>query len=249
MRPGQPETWGGSRLSHKEVLLSWGSWTEELACYVVPSDHGEEIAVITVVWTLRRKTSKFATATTRPPGKHLRWSVKPWASGGPVAGSARHPLDDSPSPDRRRSAWSDGDSPMCRIATRRSVCTEDSLEGSLKCHQSWAISCQNGCRLPEIHKGYDRNEELKRRLQSWEAREVHDLIGRVFGEQHTGQQAAMKNKVKPQTEVQRGKRACAWAPISKAVGRWRSCGGHGGPQESVDHSSDSKKLRQRHTVQ
>ena len=50
-------------------------------------------------------------------------------------------------------------------------------------------------------------------MQLWEAGEVHDLSGRIPGQQHTGQQ-------QPQTEEQRGKRACALAArasISKAV--------------------------------
>ena len=29
--------------------------------------------------------------------------------------------------------------------------------------------------------------KLKRRLQLWEAGEVHDLVGRILGQQHTGQ--------------------------------------------------------------
>ena len=31
------------------------------------------------------------------------------------------------------------------------------------------------------------NAELKRHPQLWEAGEVHDLIGRILGQQHTGQ--------------------------------------------------------------
>ena len=39
--------------------------------------------------------------------------------------------------------------------------------------------------------------------------EVHDLVGRILGQQHTGQQTREKKTVQPQTEEQRGKRACA----------------------------------------
>ena len=49
---------------------------------------------------------------------------------------------------------------------------------------------------------------------------MHDLIGRILGQQYTGQQIVEKKRMKPQTEEQRGKRACsltARGSISKAM--------------------------------
>ena len=37
--------------------------------------------------------------------------------------------------------------------------------------------------------------------------EVVDIIGRILGEEHTGQQNSGRKKMQPQTEEQRGKRA------------------------------------------
>ena len=80
----------------------------------------------------------------------------------------------------------------------------ESLEGALKGHQSWELRTL----LAEVPKGPDRNSEIKkRRLQLWEAGKVHDLIGRILGQQHTGPQE--KKTLRPQTAEQRGKRACA----------------------------------------
>ena len=54
------------------------------------------------------------------------------------------------------------------------------------------LSVQNCCgRNPN---GCDRNEEMQRRLQMWEAGEAHDLFGRVLGQQHARQQAAAKDE-------------------------------------------------------
>ena len=49
---------------------------------------------------------------------------------------------------------------------------------------------------------------------------VHDLVGRILGQQHTGQQSREKKPCRPQTEEQRGNRACALAArgsMSKAM--------------------------------
>ena len=60
----------------------------------------------------------------------------------------------------------------------------------------------------EVPDGSDRNTELMRRVQLLEAVDVHDLMGRIQGQQHTGQQSRAKKTIQPQTEEQRGKRAC-----------------------------------------
>ena len=75
---------------------------------------------------------------------------------------------------------------------------------------------------------------------------MDDLIGRNFGEQHTGPRNT-ERKTQPQTQQQGGKRACAFTArgsISKARIGWRSCCGHGRTQEAMDCSSDSPKFSQ-----
>ena len=96
------------------------------------------------------------------------------------------------------------------IVSRCATGWAESLEGALKGHQSWDILWRRWLRilLAEVPKGPDRNSEIKkRRPQLWEAGKVHDLIGRILGQQHTGPQE--KKTLRPQTAEQRGKRACA----------------------------------------
>ena len=83
--------------------------------------------------------------------------------------------------------------------------------------------CRYRCRLlpAGIPKGHDGNAELKkRRLQLWEATQMHELIGRILGQHHTEQQNRDQRPRPPQTEEQKGKRACALTArgsISKAM--------------------------------
>ena len=54
----------------------------------------------------------------------------------------------------------------------------------------------------------------------WETGEISELIGRVLGPQHSGLLRRRKRTMQPQTDEQRGKRACALTargPISKAM--------------------------------
>ena len=63
-------------------------------------------------------------------------------------------------------------------------------------------------------------ETWKLRLQLWETGEISELIGRVLGQQHSGLLRKRKRTMEPQTDEQRGKRACALTargPISKAM--------------------------------
>ena len=123
------------------------------------------------------------------------------------------------------------------IALRHSYATAwaESLEGALSGHQYWATLCRH--RLPLVaggssHKGQDGNAELTRRLQLWEAVKVLDLPGGVLDQQHTAQQNREKKTRQPQTEEQRGKRACG--PHGQGINqqsrertrRWSSSG-HG----------------------
>ena len=87
--------------------------------------------------------------------------------------------------------------------------------------QSWITLCRYRCRLllAEVPKGLQRNAEVKRRLQLWEAGEVHDLIGRILGNT-LGNNTGEKNTTRPQTKEHRGDRVCAFTAkrsISKAV--------------------------------
>ena len=85
------------------------------------------------------------------------------------------------------------------IGSRYAVAWAESLEGALHRHQTWAVLCRYRCRLllADIPKGHDRNAELKRRLQMWEASQMHELISRILGQQHTGQQ---NREQKPATD-------------------------------------------------
>ena len=86
--------------------------------------------------------------------------------------------------------------------------------------------CRYRCRwlLAEVPRGSDRNAELKLRLRPWEADEVSELIAKTLGQQHSGPLRRRKQVMQPQTDEQRGKRACALTArrsISKAVkGVW-----------------------------
>ena len=134
------------------------------------------------------------------------------------------PLDDSPAPDR----------PMREVSVRK---TDVHLLQELCRAQQWrsavvsyhdtprAILCRYWCRLllAEISDGCDRNEELKRRRQTREAGEVHDLNEKVLGQKHIRHQAAGKRHTKLQTEEQRGKRASAFTArgsTNKAMKGW-----------------------------
>ena len=98
----------------------------------------------------------------------------------------------------------------------------ESLEGAICEHQSWAVLCRYRFRLllAEEAKGSDRNAESKLRLQLWEVGEISELVGRVLVQQHSGPLRRRKRTMQLQTDVQRGKRACALTvrgSISKAM--------------------------------
>ena len=61
---------------------------------------------------------------------------------------------------------------------------------------------------------------MKLRLRLWEAGEVSELISKILGQQNSGPLRARKRVMQPQTDEQRGKRACALTArgsISKAM--------------------------------
>ena len=84
-------------------------------------------------------------------------------------------------------------------------------------------SAVDRCRLllAEVPKITYRNAELKLRLRLWEAGDVNELISKMFGQQHSGPLRRRKRVMQPQTDEQRGKRACAMTArgsiISKAM--------------------------------
>ena len=151
-------------------------------------------------------------------GQHLPQNSQPVPPGEPLDDS---PLPNCPSRDvvltdrdkqllselRRASAMA---LPRC-VVSRYASAWAESLEGDMSSHQSWALLCSYRCRLllAEILKGVDRNSELKQRLQLWEWGQVSVLICKVLGQQNSGQFRRRVEKTQPQTDEQRGKRACA----------------------------------------
>ena len=96
------------------------------------------------------------------------------------------------------------------------------LRGSHQRSPVWGVLCRYRCRLllAEVTKGTDRNAELKLRLRMWEAGEVIELISEILEQQHSGPLRKRKRIMQPQTDEQRGKRACALTArrsVSKAV--------------------------------
>ena len=77
--------------------------------------------------------------------------------------------------------------PRCAVS-RYATAWEESLEGAVSGHQSWALLCRYRCRtlLAEIPKGVDRNYEMKHRLQLWESGQLSVLIGKDLGQQNSG---------------------------------------------------------------
>ena len=99
--------------------------------------------------------------------------------------------------------------PMCHIALHHG------LGGERRRGSEWTPVLGNllPMSVPNIAgkkiRGSCDGEELKEDLQLWEAGEVHELIGRVLGQQHIQGSKLPQTKTKPQTEEHRGKHACA----------------------------------------
>ena len=124
--------------------------------------------------------------------------------------------------------------PRCRVS-RYATAWAECLEGASSGHQSWAVLCRYRCRLllAEIPKGSDRNAELKHRLQLWRAGEIHELVGRVLGQQHSGPLRRRKRTVQQQTDEQCGRRACALTATGSISGAVKGLLG-GAAQGSAD---------------
>ena len=110
----------------------------------------------------------------------------------------------------------------------------ESLIGAVSGHQSWALLCRVRCRLllAEIPKVVDRNSELKQRLQLWKigTNQRSDLQGP--GQQSSGPPRRTARGMQPQTDEQRGKRAC--------LGRRHA--GLGRLPQKLDYSSHPPEL-------
>ena len=111
--------------------------------------------------------------------------------------------------------------PRC-VVSRFATAWAESLEGAMSGHQSWALLCRYRCRLllAEAPKITDRNSEWKLRLRMPETAQTSDLISKKLGQQHSGPHRRTTRRVQPQTDEQRGKRACALTAqrsISKAL--------------------------------
>ena len=138
--------------------------------------------------------------------------------------------------------------PRCVVATAWA----ESLEGPMSRHQSWALLCRDRCRLllAEILKGVDRISELKQRLQLWESGQVSVLIGQVLGQQNSGPLRRTARKTQPQTDEQRGRRACAQTArgsISKAMKGLVSGAAQGRLSQELDHSPHPTELGHRNS--
>ena len=111
--------------------------------------------------------------------------------------------------------------PRC-IAARFATAWDESLEGAFRGHDTWATLCRFRSRLllAEIPKGADRNTELRRRLRMWEEGHIKELVTRILGQQNYSSLRLAGRPQQPQTDEQRGKRACTLTvrrSISKAV--------------------------------
>ena len=93
---------------------------------------------------------------------------------------------------------------------RHATAWAERLEGATSGHQFGVLLCRYRCRLllAEIPRGVDRNSELKQRLQLWQPGQVSVLICKVLGQQNSGS-LRTAGKTQPQTDEQRGTRACA----------------------------------------
>ena len=174
--------------------------------------------------------------TARASGRSGQWSGNRAATSSELEASAsrrtfgRQPLPNCPIWDvvltdrdkplltklRRASAMA---FPRC-VVSRYATAWAESLEGAMSSHQSWALLCHCRCRLllAEIPQGVDRNSEPKQWLQF--VRKVSVLIGKVLGHQNSGPLRRTAGKTQPQTDEQRGKRACALTArgsVSKAM--------------------------------
>ena len=144
------------------------------------------------------------------------------------------------------------DIPRCAVS-RYTTAWAESHEGAVSAHLSWALLCRFRCRLllAEIRKGSNRNAELKQRLLLWEAGEVHDLVGRILGQQRSGPPSRRKNWPAADQRTARKKSLCPCGTgfISKAMKRtrgWSSSGFSRMPEE-LDYSLGSIDLWQRKT--
>ena len=151
-----------------------------------------------------------------PAGQHLPRARLPYLQ--------VTPFDDSPLPNCpvQDISLAERDKQVLAELRRAAMAWAESLEGAMSGHQSWALLCHYRCRLllAEVPKGTDRNAELKLRLQLWETGRVSELISQILGQHHSGPLHRRKRVIQPQTDEQRGKRACAltaWGSISNII--------------------------------
>ena len=104
--------------------------------------------------------------------------------------------------------------------------------------------------LAEIPKGVDRNNEFKQQLQLWESGQINSLIGLVLGQQNSGPLRRTTERTEPQTDEQRGKRACNSPRLHQqsheGIGR-RCCAGFSGLPQELDQSPHPAKLDHRNS--
>ena len=99
--------------------------------------------------------------------------------------------------------------PRC-IVSRYATAWAESLEGAISGHQTWALLCHR----------LGSGPPLKLRLQMWETGQIIELISKILVQQHAGPLRRTNRTMQPQTDEQRGNRACALTArgsISKAM--------------------------------
>ena len=74
--------------------------------------------------------------------------------------------------------------------------------------------------LAEVPKGTGRNVELKLRLRMWEEGQISEIISKIQGQQHPGPHRRTNRTMQPQTDDQRGKRACALTAANHGKDSW-----------------------------
>ena len=206
-----------------------------------------------VITTPRPSCCRFLSGqtTARTSQCSARWRARRSATSlGLTACAPGDPLDDSPlpncplgtSPSRNGTSrassfagplrWHSRDAWSLNTPRYRQI-----LQEAMSRHQSWALLCRYHCRLllDEIPNGTNRNSELKLRVRLGEKGQISDC--KVLGQQNFGPLRRTARRVQPQTDEQRGKRACGLtAPrsISKAVQGLVGGSAHG--------SADSRRI-------
>ena len=196
--------------SHKKVRPSRGSLIEQHVTFGVPSGRAEETVAIIVERTPQAQDTVVGNIFKNGDSQAIET---------PPRVSSPHLLPFAHSQSHTVIPWMT-DSPLPSIPIRDTVISERDAQLVGDLHRASAMAIpqsavsRQATALKELSVVTSRGPSfadlgVKYTLQLSRAGGVHDLIGRILGQQHTGQQNREKNQKRPQTEEQRGKRACA----------------------------------------